>query len=87
MTPDLVPITIPVDAESARIFAGLTGQPRLKAEVLLRIRLREILEVLTTPQRPFAEVLEEFGRQVAANGMTEDEVESILNEPREAGRH
>jgi hypothetical protein len=82
-----VPITLPVDPESARTFEGLTGQQRLKAEILLRIRLREVLEVLTQPPRPLAEVLGEIGRTAAANGLTQDEVESILNEPRVPSGH
>jgi hypothetical protein len=82
MTPNLVPISLLVDPASARTFEAMTGQQRLKAETLLRIRLREVLEVLTKPQRPFAEILDEIGERAAANGLTEAELESILNEPR-----
>lgn len=83
-----VPLTFDIDAESARVFAGLDEQQRLKAEVLLRIHFRDIVRALTDPNAPtLIEAMDGLAAEAAKNGLTEEELESILNEPSDAGRH
>jgi hypothetical protein len=76
------PFTFDVDADLARRFSALPAERRRKLELVLNLRLRDLL---TTPPRPLADAMDEIGKQVAANGLTEAELESILEEPHVPG--
>lgn len=75
-------ITFDVDDDLANLYAALPDDGRAKVDLLLRLRLRDLL---TRPPRPLSEVMDEMGRRAAADGLTPDELESILNEPHVPG--
>ncbi|HET6423563.1 MAG TPA: hypothetical protein VFG20_07750 [Planctomycetaceae bacterium] len=69
-------ISIEVDEDMARAFAGASAEQRRKLEFLLGLRLRE----LTNPSaRPLAEVMENIGARAAARGLTPEVLESLLH--------
>jgi hypothetical protein len=78
------PVTFEVDAELAQALAALPEEKRRKIELLINLRLRDLL---TTPPRPLTEAMNEMSRHAAANGLTPEELESILNEPHAPGGH
>ena len=74
--------TFEIDDDLAGMIAVLPADRRKKLDLLLRLRVRD---VLTYPPRPLSEVLDELGRKAAANGLTPEELKSILNEPHVPG--
>jgi hypothetical protein len=86
MTTEL--LTVPVRPETARAFAALTDQQRRKAEIMLDFHLLDIVRTLTDPNAPtLIEVMDAVAAEAARNGLTEEELEDILNEPRGASGH
>jgi hypothetical protein len=70
-------ILIDVDADAARAFREASAQDRLKLQLLLDLRLRELT---ARPPRPLAEIMDEIGRQAESEGMTQEMLDSILND-------
>jgi hypothetical protein len=69
-------ISIEVDEDMARAFAGASQEQRRKLEFLLGLRLRE----LTSPAaRPLTEVMDNLGARAAARGLTPEVLESLLH--------
>jgi hypothetical protein len=71
-------ISIRVPESAARAFADASEQDRLKLEILLSLRLQELIE---RPPRPLTEIMDEIGARAEALGLTDAELEAILNEP------
>ena len=72
-----VPITIEVDEEVARAYAGASAQDRLKMRMLVNLRLRDFIN---GQPRPLLEVIEDMSANAAARGLTPEILESILRD-------
>jgi len=70
-------ITINVDADAAPTFAAAPPEDRRKVELLLSLRLRELVQ---GPLRPLKEIMDEIGAEAEAKGLTPAELESLLRE-------
>jgi len=70
-------ISVEVDADTARAFSAASAEDRRKLQLLLRLRLRELT---AHPARPLIEVMDEIGRQAAAQGLTPEILESLLRD-------
>ena len=71
------PITIEVDAETAKVYTEASPEDRLRIQMLLSLRLRELVN---TPVRSLREVMDEMAAEAAANGLTPEILESILRD-------
>ncbi len=72
------PFTFDADAALVEAFDALPDDRRRKVEVLLRLRLQDLL---AEAPRPLTAVMDEAWRKAAANGMTAEEWEAALHEP------
>jgi hypothetical protein len=70
-------ISLHVDHDTARAFSAAPPEERRKLELLLSLRLRELID---QPARPLSEIMDEIGRQAEANGMTPELLDSLLND-------
>jgi len=68
-------ISIAVDDALARAFNNLAPQEQRKLELLLSIRLRDLL---TLPAKSLTQLMDEIAAHAKANGLTPEELESIL---------
>jgi len=70
-------ISINVDADAARTFAAAPPEDRRKVELLLSLRLRELVQ---RPARSLRGIMDEIGAEAAAKGLTPETLESLLRE-------
>jgi hypothetical protein len=70
-------ISIAVGSDAAQAFVTSTGEERRKIELLLDLRLRELV---SGPQRSLSEIMDEIGRHAEAKGMTPELLASLLAE-------
>jgi hypothetical protein len=70
-------IPIPVDADAAQCFSKASPEERRKLELLLRLRLRELV---LGRVRPLREIMDEMGTDAEAQGLTPELLESMLRE-------
>ena len=70
-------ITISVDADLAEIYRSASESERRKLDLLLSIRLRNIL---TRPKKSLSALMDEISQEAQRNGMTPEILESILSE-------
>ena len=70
-------ISINVDADAARSFDAAPPEDRRKVELLLSLRLRELVQY---PPRSLREVMDQIGAEAAAKGLTPETLESLLRE-------
>jgi hypothetical protein len=70
-------ITITVPADLARSYRAAPEDRRRAWELVLRLRLRAMVD---PPKRTLEQVMNDLGRQAAANGLTEEELNDILRE-------
>jgi ferritin-like protein len=68
-------ISIRVPEPAAQAFAEASEQDRMKLEHLLSLRLQELIE---RPPRPMSEIMDEIGARAEALGLTDAELESML---------
>jgi hypothetical protein len=71
------PITIQVDEVAARAFSQATSEERRKMQLLLSLRLRELV---TKPSKRLQELMDEIGAEAEARGLTPEIVDSIVND-------
>jgi hypothetical protein len=71
-----VPLTIQVDPETARVFSQVSSEDRRKLELLLRLRLDDLV---AKPGRSLQQLMDEIGAKAAARGMTPEVLESLLH--------
>ncbi|MCI0359442.1 MAG: hypothetical protein L0211_13275 [Planctomycetaceae bacterium] len=71
-------ISIAVDADSARALSQAPPEERRKLELLLSLRLRELV---TGPVRPLREIMDQTGAEAEARGLTSEILESLLRDP------
>jgi hypothetical protein len=69
-------ISLQVDVDTARAFSAARPEERRKLELLLNLRLRELID---QPARPLNEIMDEIGRQAEAKGMTPELLDSLLH--------
>ena len=69
------PITINVDAETATAYRSSSEEERRKLDLLLALKLREAIR----PGRSLLSVMEEIAKTARARGLTEAELQAILN--------
>jgi hypothetical protein len=77
-----VPITIQVDEGTAKAFAAAPEDQKRKIELLLRLRLQDLMG---GSQRPLKTIMDEIGGQAQGRGITPAIVESLLHGERTAG--
>lgn len=70
-------ITLEVDPESARAFTTASEEDRQKLQLLLNLRLRELI---THPARSLKEVMDEIGRNAESRGLTPEILDSLLHD-------
>lgn len=70
-------ITINVNDEVAKKFSEASDEQRRKYELLFDIQLQG---VLTKPKRSLEEIMRNMSRHAQANGLTQEVLESILND-------
>src|SRR5262245_58703955 len=68
-------ITIRVDPEAARAYRAATEQERRKLDMLLSLRLHDVLQ----SDRSLNEVMRDIGHKAQERGLTPEILESILN--------
>ena len=70
-------ITIQVDRDAARVFNTAPPEEQKKMEALLSLWLKEIAAADT---RPLKVVMDEIGQEAQRRGMTQEILDSILND-------
>ncbi len=70
-------LTINVDEEVAQAFESASSEEREKLELLLSLRLQEILAI---PECSLREAMDELGREAESRGLTPEILDSILHE-------
>jgi len=69
-------ISIRVGDETAQAFSGASLEDRRKLELLLDLRLRELLG---GPTRPLDQIMDEVGAQAVGQGLTQEGLEALLH--------
>jgi len=69
-------ITIRVTTEAANIYESASEQERRKLDVLLSLRLSEVVGT----SRSLKEIMREASREAQKRGLTEEILKEILNE-------
>lgn len=70
-------ITLEVDSDVAEAYASATAESQQKFQLLLNLWLRQLT---STPTRSLPEIMDELSAHAEARGLTEQELESILND-------
>ena len=70
-------ITLHVDPDVAEAYTSASSELQHKYQVLLNLWLRQLT---TPPTRSLPEIMDELSLKAAARGLTEEELESILND-------
>ena len=69
-------ISIEVDTDTAKAFSAASEDDRRKLQLLLNLRLRELVN---SPPRPLRDIMDEIGAEAEARGLTPEILESILH--------
>jgi hypothetical protein len=72
-----VPITLHLDPEAAKAYESIPAEGRKKINVLLGLRLEELL---VPSKMTLREAMDRVGREATANGLTPEILESILRD-------
>lgn len=70
-------ITLQVDQDLAEAYASASAEEQQKYQLLLNLWLRQLT---TTPSRSLPEIMDDLSAKAEARGLTEEELESILND-------
>ena len=70
-------LSIEVDNDVAKTFFQAPREEKRKFQLLLNLRLKELLY---NPNRPLLKIMDEIGEYSQAQGMTEEVLENLLNE-------
>lgn len=68
-------ISIPVDAATAHAYSEASVEDQKKIQLLLRVRMRELL---STPSIPLRQLMDEIGAKAEARGLTPEMLETLL---------
>jgi hypothetical protein len=74
---DTSTISIEVPVETAQAFGSVPSDERRKLEVLLSLRLSELVG---GPPRPIAEIMDEIGARANAHGLTPEILNGLLRD-------
>ena len=77
---ETAPITIEVPAAAAAAYTAAPIARQQKIQLLLGLHLQEMVQL---PVRPLGEVMDELAAEAAANGLTPEILESILQDAAE----
>lgn len=69
-------ITIPVDAETARLYRQIPADQQRKFQVLLNLWLRDLI----LSPRPLQVIMDEISQKAQERGITPEILESLLND-------
>ena len=72
-----IPITIPVDVETARAYHTALPDDQKKIQIPLRLRLRELAEL---PKNSLVEIMDDIGAKAETCGLTPEILESLLHD-------
>lgn len=70
-------ITIQVPDQIAQAYAASPPEQRQKYDLLLQLRLGELV---ARPLRPLSEILDEVGQQAEQLGLTDEELQGMLHD-------
>jgi hypothetical protein len=73
-------IELEVDADVARAHSAAPDQDRLRLQILLSLRLRELLARPAHRKGSLKEVMDEIGRHAEERGLTPEILESLLRD-------
>ncbi|MFS8798848.1 MULTISPECIES: hypothetical protein [unclassified Synechococcus] len=68
-------ITIPLDADTARLYSQIPADLQRKFQLLLNLWLRDLI----VPPRPLQVVIDEISQKAQECGLTPEILESLLN--------
>lgn len=77
---ETAPITIEVPAAAAAAYTAAPVARQQKIQLLLGLHLQEMVQL---PVRPLGEAMDELAAAAAANGLTPEILESILQDAAE----
>lgn len=69
-------IGVPVDSETAAVFAKSSPDDQRKMQLLLALRLQELT---SKPGKPLKDLMDEIGQRASERGLTPAVLESLLN--------
>lgn len=70
-------ISIEVDEDAARAYADASAEERQKVQLLLNLRLREIV---SKPAKTLNTIMDEIGAEAQARGLTPEVLNSMLRD-------
>lgn len=70
-------ISIPVDATTAQAYNQASTEDRKKIQILLRLRIRELLNTSTSS---LSQLMDEIGARAEARGLTLEILETLLGD-------
>lgn len=70
-------ISIPVDAAIAQAYNEASIEERKKIQLLLHLRMRELLNI---PTVPLHQLMDEIGTKAEANGLTPEILKTLLRD-------
>lgn len=70
-------ISIEVDPEAARAYEAASAEEKRKLQLLLSLRLREII---SGAPMPLTEIMDKMGAEAQARGLTPEILDSILHD-------
>jgi hypothetical protein len=70
-------ISIEVDPEAARAYEGASAEEKRKLQLLLSLRLREII---SGPPKPLTEIMDKMGAEAQARGLTPEILDSLMHD-------
>ena len=69
-------ITVSVDSDVAKFYCSASNEERRKMDLLVNLRLRDVIEA----RRPLQEIMDEVSRKAQKRGLTPETLQSILDE-------
>jgi hypothetical protein len=70
-------LSLELDETTARLLAEASPERRSRVELLLKMRLRELV---TAPPRPLSTVMDEIGDYAETQGLTPELLETLLHD-------
>ncbi len=68
-------ITVSVDSDVAKFYSSASNEERRKLDLLVNLRLRNVIEA----RRPLQEIMDEVSRKAQKHGLTPEILQSILD--------
>ena len=68
-------ITVTVDPDVAKFYSSASNEERRKPDLLVNLRLRDVIEA----RRPLQEIMDEVSRRAQKRGLTPEILQSILD--------